>query len=89
MPLSGSGSIYSYIVHHHPPIPGFTLPYVVVLVDLVEGIRMIGNLVDADIDLIADGKGDWLIGREVSSALVSDEGGDMVLANWRLMDSES
>jgi uncharacterized OB-fold protein len=34
------GSIYSYVVVHHPPTPGFELPYVVILVELDEGIRI-------------------------------------------------
>jgi uncharacterized OB-fold protein len=42
--LSGRGSIYSYLIHHYPPLPGFETPHPVVLVDLEEGIRFIGAL---------------------------------------------
>src|SRR4249920_2268295 len=35
------GEVYSYTVHHHPPIPGFDIPYAVVLVDLPEGVRLV------------------------------------------------
>jgi hypothetical protein len=35
-------------VHHHPPVPGKTLPFVVALVELDEGVRMLGELIDVD-----------------------------------------
>jgi len=43
-PMSGRGSVYSFVVHHHPPVPGFDLPFVVALVELEEGVRMVSNL---------------------------------------------
>ncbi len=43
---SGRGTVYSYVVHHHPPVPGRTPPYVVALVELEEGPRVLGNLLD-------------------------------------------
>ncbi|GAA3198109.1 OB-fold domain-containing protein [Actinocorallia longicatena] len=43
---SGRGTVYSHVVHHHPPVPGRTPPYVVALVELEEGPRIIGNLLD-------------------------------------------
>lgn len=43
---SGLGEVYSYVVHHHPPVPGRTLPYVVALVELTEGVRLLAELVD-------------------------------------------
>jgi hypothetical protein len=45
---AGHGEVYSYVVHHHPPVPGRSLPYVVALVELVEGVRMLAELVDVD-----------------------------------------
>ena len=53
---SGRGRIYSYAVHHHPPLPGIDLPLVVVLVELEEGTRIVSNLVDADPDTVAVGQ---------------------------------
>jgi uncharacterized protein len=41
---AGRGVVHSYVVHHHPPVPGLTPPYVVALVELEEGVRMVGNL---------------------------------------------
>ena len=32
--------MYSYVTVHHPPTPGFVLPYVVILVELDEGVRL-------------------------------------------------
>jgi uncharacterized protein len=43
---SGRGEVYSYVVHHHPPMPGRATPYVVALVELEEGVRMLAELVD-------------------------------------------
>jgi uncharacterized protein len=43
---SGLGEVYSYVVHHHPPVPGHTLPFVVALVELEEGVRLLAELVD-------------------------------------------
>lgn len=46
--VSGQGSIYSAIVPRYPELPGFVYPYVVVLVELDEGPRMVANLRDVD-----------------------------------------
>jgi hypothetical protein len=45
--------VFSYVVHHHPQVPGKTLPFVVALVELEEGVRMIGELIDADPSAVA------------------------------------
>jgi hypothetical protein len=42
------GTVFSYVVHHAPKVPGKTLPFVVALVELEEGVRMLGELVDVD-----------------------------------------
>ncbi len=42
---SGEGTVYSYVVHHHPPVPGRSLPFTVALVELPEGVRLVGELV--------------------------------------------
>ena len=36
------------MVHRHPPVPGRELPILLVLVDLEEGVRMVGELVDCE-----------------------------------------
>ena len=37
---SGRGKVYSYVVHHHPPVPGRDLPIVIALVELA-GFRVV------------------------------------------------
>jgi uncharacterized OB-fold protein len=44
VPLKGTGSIYSWTVHCHPPLPDFTVPHPVALVELDEGLRMVGAM---------------------------------------------
>ena len=45
----------SYVVHHHPPVPGREHPFVVALVQLEEGTRIVGNLLDVTPDEVAVG----------------------------------
>jgi uncharacterized OB-fold protein len=41
---SGKGKLYSYVIHHRP-VPGFTPPYSIAVVELEEGPRMMTNIV--------------------------------------------
>ncbi|MGI9592828.1 MAG: Zn-ribbon domain-containing OB-fold protein, partial [Myxococcota bacterium] len=41
---SGRGRVYSFVVFHHPPIPGFEYPNVIALIELEEGVRLVSNL---------------------------------------------
>lgn len=41
---SGKGTVFSYVVHHAPKVPGRSLPFVIALVELEEGVRMLGEL---------------------------------------------
>ena len=43
---AGRGTVFSHVVHHHPPIPGHELPIRLALVDLDEGVRMIATTPD-------------------------------------------
>ncbi|WP_370413874.1 bifunctional MaoC family dehydratase N-terminal/OB-fold nucleic acid binding domain-containing protein [Streptomyces fradiae] len=52
---SGAGTVYSYVVMHHPPFPAFDPPYAVALVELAEGVRMIGNVVGVPYDKVRIG----------------------------------
>jgi len=72
---AGTGTVYSYAVHHHPPVPGKELPIVVALVELTEGVRMLGELTGID-------PGDVRIGMPVRVSLdrIAD---DLVLPGWR------
>jgi hypothetical protein len=53
--VSGRGAVHSYAVHHHPPVPGFSPPFIVVLADLDEGVRLLANLSDCDPSGVAIG----------------------------------
>ena len=41
----GRGSVYSFVWAHHPVVPPFELPNLIVLVELAEGTRIVSNLV--------------------------------------------
>ena len=47
---SGKGEIYSYSVHHRGATPAFKTPYVVALVDLEEGVRVMSNIINCDVN---------------------------------------
>jgi uncharacterized OB-fold protein/acyl dehydratase len=75
---SGTGEIFSYVVHHHPPVPGKTLPVIVVLVQLDEGVRMVGELTGARPEQVR-------IGLPVKVAFARVDG-ELTLPVWRLAD---
>ena len=52
---AGTGTVFSYVVHRHPPVPGKELPIVIALIDLDEGVRMVGEVVDVADDEIEIG----------------------------------
>ena len=52
---SGKGSVFSYVVHHAPQVPGRTLPFVIALVELDEGVRMLGELRNVDLAAVEIG----------------------------------
>jgi uncharacterized protein len=72
---SGLGEVYSYVVHHHPPVPGRTTPYVVALVELAEGVRVLAELVDVPPDEVD-------IGLPVRIDF-SEVDGDLTMPVWR------
>lgn len=48
---AGTGTVYSHVTHHYPPLPGVQLPHTVLLVELAEGVRLVSELApgqDAD-----------------------------------------
>lgn len=54
---SGRGRVHSFTVIHRPPAPAFAarVPYVVALIDLEEGPRMMANVVGDDARQVAIG----------------------------------
>src|SRR6185437_6957140 len=72
---AGTGEVFSYVVHHHPPVPGKQLPLVIALVELTEGVRVLAELTGVDPDQVEVG-----MPVEVSFLKVDDE---LVLPAWR------
>ena len=52
---SGRGTVHSFVVFHHPPVPPFAYPNVIVLVDLAEGTRLVSRLVGVEPDAVTIG----------------------------------
>ena len=52
---AGTGEVFSFVVHHHPPVPGKQLPMVVALVQLPEGVRMVGEMPGVSPNLVRIG----------------------------------
>jgi len=77
---SGRGTVFSYVVHRHPPVPGKELPIVLVLVELDEGLRMLGEPVDVDADAIEAGAVEIGMPVQVDVNRVDD---DLTLPIWR------
>jgi uncharacterized protein len=72
---AGTGTVYSYVVHRHPPVPGKQLPIVIALVELTEGVRMLGELTGVDPADVAIGMPVRVRFRRVDD--------DLVLPDWR------
>lgn len=70
--VSGAGRVYSYVVYRRTYHPGMPAPYVVALIELDEGPRLISNVVgcppeDVEIDMSVrlrfESAGDFLLPR--------------------------
>ena len=67
-------------MHHHPAVPGRTAPFVVALVELAEGVRMLGQLRDADPSAVT-------VGAYVELALEKIDS-ELTLPAWRLASQD-
>jgi uncharacterized protein len=72
---AGTGDVYSYVVHHHPPVPGKRLPLAIALVELTEGVRVMAEMTSVD-------PGKVQIGMPVRVAFLRIDD-DLVLPAWR------
>ncbi|WP_237527342.1 OB-fold domain-containing protein [Streptomyces sp. SID2119] len=57
---SGEGTVFSHVVMHHPSFPAFDTsgeggPYAVALIELAEGVRIVGNVVGVPYDKVRIG----------------------------------
>lgn len=66
---SGKGTLYSYVVMHHPAIPPFDYPNIVGLVELEEGTRLVTQIVGTKPDAIEIGMPVELCIEEVEEGL--------------------
>jgi len=71
----GTGTVYSYVVHRHPPVPGKELPIVIALVELTEGVRVMAEMAGVDPDAVE-------IGMPVRISFIRIDD-DLVLPGWR------
>jgi 3-oxo-4,17-pregnadiene-20-carboxyl-CoA hydratase alpha subunit len=69
------GTVYSFVVHHHPPVPGRELPFVVALVELDEGVRVLAELTGVPVE-------DVRIGLPVRISFVRIDA-ELTLPVWR------
>jgi uncharacterized OB-fold protein len=65
---TGRGTVYSFVMPRHPPLPWFEDGYVVALVDLEEGTRLVTNLIDVAPESVS-------IGMPVTVRYVEFDGG--------------
>lgn len=68
---SGNGKIYTYTVNHRAPNPWIEqkLPYVVAMIELDEGVRLMANIVDSPIKDVGIGKRVKVVFEKVSETL--------------------
>jgi uncharacterized OB-fold protein len=52
---SGRGTVYSYVVVHHPQVPAFDYPLPIAVVALEEGTRLVADLVGVAPDAVRVG----------------------------------
>jgi len=85
---SGRGAVFSFVVHHAPKVPGRQVPFVVALVELDEGVRMLGELRGID-------PSDVRIGMPVEATYLDFPGDDdtegtpWTLYAWKPLEEDS
>ncbi|MEV6117564.1 bifunctional MaoC family dehydratase N-terminal/OB-fold nucleic acid binding domain-containing protein [Streptomyces sp. NPDC052109] len=80
---SGEGTVYSYVVMHHPPFPAFEPPYAVGLVELAEGVRMVSNVTGVPYDKVRIG-----LPVRVEFRTYEDAEGSLVLPVFRVVEGK-
>ena len=67
--MSGQGTVFTYTVNYHAFNPEIPTPYVIALVELEEGVRMLGELRNVDHAAVK-------IGMPVSATYIDFPAGD-------------
>jgi uncharacterized OB-fold protein len=52
---AGTGTIYSYVVVHHPQVPAFDYPLPIAVVELAEGTRLVADVIGVAADAVRIG----------------------------------
>jgi uncharacterized OB-fold protein len=73
---SGRGTVFSFLVHHAPQLPGKELPATLALIELEEGLRMVG-------EVLAPPEGGLSIGDRVQVVFEKIDD-DLTLAQWEV-----
>ena len=77
---SGKGVVYSYVMPQHPAMPFMEYPYIVALIELDEGVRLVSNLCDIAPDDVEVGMAVEVFYQTFDSAA---GGTDLVLHQFR------
>ncbi|MCT7661190.1 Zn-ribbon domain-containing OB-fold protein [Mycobacterium deserti] len=78
---TGRGTVYSFVMPQYPPLPFIEYPYVVALIELDEGVRIVSNLCEIEPEAIEVGTAVEVF-YETFEALPS--GDELVLHQFRL-----
>lgn len=73
---SGRGTVFSFLVHHAPQLPGKELPITLALIELEEGLRMVGE-VQGNRESIAIGAPVEVVFEKIDD--------DLTLAQWAVV----
>lgn len=73
---SGKGTVFSFLVHHAPYLPGKELPATLALIELEEGLRMIGE--------VQGGRENIAVGSPVQVVFEKIDD-DLTLAQWEVV----
>jgi uncharacterized OB-fold protein len=73
---SGRGTVFSFLVHHAPQLPGKALPATLALIELQEGVRMVG-------EVLSPPEGGLSIGDPVRVVFEKIDD-DLTLAQWEV-----
>ena len=52
---TGRGTVFSFVVNHHPQLPAFDYPLVVAVVELEEGTRLVTDIIGCDLSEVGVG----------------------------------
>jgi uncharacterized OB-fold protein len=68
---AGRGTVYSFTVIHRAPSPVFRarVPYVLALIELEEGVRMMSNVIDCDLTQVRIGASVEVVFDDVSAEI--------------------